>query len=69
MTADETTLWTIDDVAAYLKKSPRTVRRLAPPRADVPGQPRYEPAVIRAWFSGRRPALALASEPPRRRSA
>lgn len=30
-TTDET-LWDVRDVARYLKKSPGTVRRLAPPR-------------------------------------
>jgi len=43
------TLWTTAMVAQYIRKSERTVQRSGCPQSGVIG--RYEPAVVRAFFS------------------
>jgi excisionase family DNA binding protein len=53
-TADQ--LWTIKDVAGYLRVPPGTLyqwrhRRTGPPAAKVGRHLRYDPAEVRAWFA------------------
>jgi hypothetical protein len=46
----ENELWTIVMVAQFAKRSTRTIRRRGIPQ--VPGEPgRYDPKVVRAWFT------------------
>lgn len=46
----EDTLWTKEMVAYYIHRSTRTVERSGCPNAGIPG--RYEPRVVRAFFTG-----------------
>jgi hypothetical protein len=53
------TLWTADDVAAFLKLSRRAIYSLCGlPRVELPGNGarpivRYDPAEVRAWAANR----------------
>lgn len=61
-------LWTEEEVAAYLKVSPRALRRMRIPRVALPGSRtrpiyRFDPAEVLAFIEGRklgRPATARA---------
>jgi excisionase family DNA binding protein len=49
-------LWTIEDVAGYLRVSVETLyrwrhRRTGPPAARVGRHLRYDPAAVREWFA------------------
>jgi DNA-binding transcriptional MerR regulator len=51
-------LWSIDQVAAYLKIPAQTLRtwrkhRTGPPAARIGKHPRYDPAHVRAWVADR----------------
>lgn len=55
-------LWTIDDVAAFLVLSPRTVRKHQMagniPSIKVMGSVRFVPDEIRAWLERQRAVVA-----------
>jgi hypothetical protein len=49
-------LWTVQDVAAYLRKPVGTLyqwrhRRIGPPVSKVGRHLRYDPAAVREWFA------------------
>jgi excisionase family DNA binding protein len=52
---DSGPLWSVDDVAAYLRVPVETLyqwrkRRYGPPAARVGRHLRYDPAAVQAWF-------------------
>ncbi|RQX07545.1 helix-turn-helix domain-containing protein [Micromonospora arida] len=54
-TAKPLTLWTVDDVSAYLGVPVQTLytwrkRRIGPPAGRVGRHLRYDPDAVRAWF-------------------
>ncbi|WP_328654522.1 helix-turn-helix domain-containing protein [Micromonospora sp. NBC_00330] len=56
MTAQPLTLWTVDDVSAYLGVPVQTLytwrkRRIGPPAGRVGRHLRYDPDAVRAWFA------------------
>ncbi|MGW3615044.1 helix-turn-helix domain-containing protein [Micromonospora sp. NPDC005163] len=55
-TAQPLTLWTVEDVSAYLGVPVQTLytwrkRRIGPPAGRVGRHLRYDPDVVRAWFA------------------
>jgi len=62
----EEALWTVHDVAGFLKASASWVYK-ASERGDLPcirlgAMVRFEPAAIRAWLAQRRSALTVTGE-------
>lgn len=58
VTAETDRLWTIEDAAAYLRKSVGTLyqwrhRRTGPPSHKVGRHIRYDPAEVQAWVRER----------------
>jgi excisionase family DNA binding protein len=56
MTTGQDPCWTVAEVAAYLRVPVETLytwrkRRYGPPAARVGRHLRYDPAVVRAWFT------------------
>ena len=58
MATAQQALWTVAEVAAYLRVPPETLyawrkRRYGPPAARVGRHLRYDPADVHAWIKGR----------------
>lgn len=72
MTMDDDSLWTIRELAMFLRYTESSVRTMAsksperlPPRVAGLGRPRWSPATVRAWVAAPAPAARARAGRPR----